>query len=40
MGLLALDTHRSGALFSFKKISDFDIVAFSFVCDKYYPIID
>jgi len=28
------------ALFSFEKISDFGTVALSFVCGKYYPIID
>ena len=27
-------------LFAFEKISDFGTVALSFVCDKYYPIID
>jgi len=28
------------ALFSSEKISDFGTLALSFVCDKYYPIID
>jgi hypothetical protein len=28
------------ALFSSEKISDFGTVALSFVCDKYYPIMD
>ena len=28
------------ALFSSKKWKNFDTVAFSFVCDKYYPIMD
>ena len=28
------------ALFSSEKISDFGTVPLSFVCDKYYPIID
>jgi len=28
------------ALFSSEKISDFGIVAFSFLFDKYYPIMD
>jgi len=28
------------ASFSSEKISDFDIVALSFVCDKYYLIMD
>ena len=28
------------ALFTSEKISDFDTIAFSFVCDKYYLIID
>ena len=41
--LLALPSTRSllsRALFSSEKISDFGTVAFSFVCGKYYPIID
>ena len=29
-----------GASFSSEKISDFGTVALSFICDKYYPIID
>jgi len=28
------------ALFSSEKILDFGTVALSFVCDKYYPIVD
>jgi len=28
------------ALFSSEKISDFGTVSLSFVCDKYYPIMD
>jgi len=28
------------ALFTSEKISDFGTVALSFVCDKYYPIMD
>jgi len=31
---------QTQALFSWGKILDFATVAFSFVCDKYYPIID
>ena len=30
----------SKQLFSSEKILDFGIVALSFVCDKYYPIVD
>ena len=30
----------SGALFTSEKILDFDTVAFSFVCGKYYLIIN
>ena len=32
--------NKSQALFSSEKISDFGTVAFSFVYDKYYPIIN
>ena len=31
-------TKEATALVSSEKISDFGIVALSFVCDKYYPI--
>jgi len=31
---------HSKALFSFEKFLDFGTVAISFVCSKYYPIID
>jgi hypothetical protein len=33
-------TNQTKALFSSEKISDFGTVAISFVCDKYYLIID
>ena len=31
---------RPCAFFGFEKISDFATVALSFVCNKYYPIVD
>jgi hypothetical protein len=35
-----VSTHdKAKALFSCEKISDFDTVVFSFLFDKYYPII-
>jgi len=37
---LVFQSELSRALFSSEKISDFGIVALSFVCDKYYPIMD
>jgi len=43
-GTLGGDQNSAGndsrALFSFEKISDFGTVALSFVCEKYYPIMD
>jgi hypothetical protein len=39
-GLVAGALICTWALFSSEKISDFGTVALSFVCDKYYPIID
>ena len=37
---LELHFHNALALFSLRKILDFATVAVSFVCGKYYPIID
>jgi len=33
-------SNNTGALFRYEKILDFATVALSFVCGKYYPIID
>jgi len=38
--LLRTTTHKDNALFSSEKISNFGTVALSFVCDKYYLIMD
>jgi len=35
-----MTTYEIKALFSSEKILDFGTVALSFVCDKYYPIMD
>ena len=40
LGLSPWAEFPTWALFSSEKNSDFDTVAFSFLFDKYYPIID
>ena len=34
------DVPKAKVLFTYEKILDFATGAFSFVCDKYYPIMD